>query len=291
MNRTEDASRIIAGTMTWGQWGRGFSTAEMEGMILHCLEWGIRTFDHADIYGGYTTEAEFGKAFGRCSIDRESVEIISKCGIQLPCDARPDQIKHYQYDADYIVHSAEASIAALQCEYLDVLLLHRPSPLMQPEAVAAALERLRSSGKVRRFGVSNFSPSQVGLIASAVPVEAHQFECSLTTRSALFDGTLDDCIRSGREAMAWSPLGTYFSEKDKAQKRIRTCLEALSEKYGAAADQLLLAWLLHHPAGIRPVVGTTRPERLKRSAAAAAISLEREDWFAMLVAAQGHEVP
>lgn len=291
MNTTEKSSKIIAGTMTWGQWGRKFSTAEMEAMIHRCLELGIRTFDHADIYGGYTTEAEFGKAFGQCSLDREAVEVISKCGIQYACDARPGQIKHYQYDAAYIIQSAEASIELLQCEYLDLLLLHRPSPLMHPSEVAEAFQNLSESGKVRSFGVSNFTPSQIRLLESAVAVEAHQFECSLTARTALYDGTLDDCMVGRRRAMAWSPLGDYFGVEGEAQDRIRETLKPLCAKYEVGEDQLLLAWLMRHPAGIRPVVGTTRPERLESSVAATRIDLEREDWFKLLVAAQGHKVP
>ncbi len=291
MSSTLNTSRIIAGTMTWGQWGRAFSTAEMEAMIHRCLELGIRTFDHADIYGGYTVEADFGKAFGKSGISRETVEIITKCGIQYACEARPNQIKHYQYDTEYIIRSAETSIEHLQCEYLDILLLHRPSPLMHPQEVAEAFHHLRESGKVRSFGVSNFTPSQIRLIESAAEVEAHQFECSLTAREALYDGTLDDCMAAGRKAMAWSPLGNYFGVEGEAQERIREELESLCAKYDAGEDQMLLAWLMRHPAGIRPVVGTTRPERLERSVAAVDIPLEREDWFKLLVAAQGHKVP
>ena len=284
-------SRIIAGTMTWGAWGRAFSTAEMERLMQQCLDMGITTFDHADIYGGYTTEAQFGRAFGQSAISRDSVQLISKCGIQYVCDARPIGIKHYQYDRDYIVESAEQSLKHLQTDYLDLLLLHRPSPLMQPVEVAAAFDALRSGGKVRSFGVSNFTPSQIALIETATPVEAHQFECSLTARQALFDGVLDDCLGAGRTAMAWSPLGHYFREDGADTARISAVMEGLKEKYNAAEDQLLLAWLLKHPAGIHPVVGTTRRDRLMAAQEALELPLQREDWFALLVAAQGHKVP
>jgi predicted oxidoreductase len=277
--------------MTWGKAGRGFSAAEMERLIHHCLDIGIHTFDHADIYGGYTTEADFGEAFAQSGISREDIRLISKCGIQYACEARPNQIKHYQYDTEYIIWSAEQSLQNLQTEYLDLLLLHRPSPLMEPEAVARAFDALRASGKVKQFGVSNFTPSQIRLIQSAVPIEAHQFECSLTGRDALFDGTLDDCIIAGRLAMAWSPLGSYFGAESEQQKRVAECLTSLHSKYEASDDQLLLAWLLKHPAGIHPVVGTTREARLTDAVAALNIELEREDWFALLIAAQGHKVP
>lgn len=291
MNKPSNYSRIIAGTMTWGRWGRELKTGEMAGLIQRCLELGIHTFDHADIYGGYTTEAAFGKGFRESGMDRGSVQLISKCGIQYPSDARPLKVKHYQYDREYILWSVDQSLNNLKTEYLDLLLLHRPSPLMDPAEVAAAFEQLRVSGKVRAFGVSNFTPSQVALIESATEVSAHQVECSLTHRDALYDGVLDDCIRNARLAMAWSPLGSYFRETDAVKERIDACFTHLQGKYNASADQLLLAWLMRHPAKIHPVVGTTRPARLQAAMEASKMPLEREDWFEILVAAQGHKVP
>ncbi len=291
MKASVSYSRIIAGTMTWGSWGRRFSQGEMTTLINRCYEMGITTFDHADIYGGYTTEADFGKAFAVSGIPRDRLQFISKCGIQNPSEARPLSVKYYEYGTDYIIQSALASLDNLKTDYLDLLLLHRPSPLMHPEEVAAAFSALRDSGKVRSFGVSNFTPSQIGLIGSAVPVEAHQFECSLTAESPMWDGTLDDCLVHGRTAMAWSPLGTYYSKKGPQTARISECLEGLCAKYQATENQLLLAWLLRHPAGIHPVVGTTRAERLEESQEALEIELELPDWFSLLVASQGKEVP
>ena len=291
MKNTVTYSGIIAGTMTWGSWGRQYSQGEMASLINRCLEMGITTFDHADIYGGYTTEADFGKAFSESGVDRQNVQFISKCGIQMPSEARPLGVKHYEYGTDYIIHSAVTSLQHLKTEYLDLLLLHRPSPLMHPEEVAAAFSALRDSGKVRAFGVSNFTPSQISLIGSAVPVEAHQFECSLTAETPLWDGTLDECIVHGRTAMAWSPLGTYFREANEQNTRIADCLKPLCEKYQATETQLLLAWLLRHPAAIHPVVGTTKPERLQESMDSMNLDLELQDWFLMLEASQGSEVP
>lgn len=291
METPKNYSRIIAGTMTWGQGGMKFPTGEMARLMHHCLEVGITTFDHADIYGGYTTEADFGKAFSDSGIPRDAIQLISKCGIQYVSEARPVRVKHYEYGMDYIIHSATASLKYLKTDYLDLLLLHRPSPLMDPEEVAAAFSTLRDSGKVRAFGVSNFTPSQIRLIESAVPVEAHQFECSLTSEGALWDGTLDDCIVGRRLAMAWSPLGSYFREPDLRNQRIGECLATLCSKYQATESQVLLSWLLRHPAKIHPVVGTTRAARLTEAVGALSLELELEDWFALLVASQGHKVP
>ncbi|WP_445386603.1 aldo/keto reductase [Robiginitalea sp. IMCC44478] len=291
MKTAVNYSRIIAGTMTWGDWGKQFDTSEMARMMNFCLEVGISTFDHADIYGGYTTEADFGKAFSGSGISRPDIQLISKCGIQYPCENRKLQVKHYEYNSEYIIRSAEASLTNLRTDYLDLLLLHRPSPMMHPKEVARAFDALKAGGKVREFGVSNFTPSQIRLIESETDLCANQFECSLTAYEALFDGVLDDCIIGKRLAMAWSPLGSYFREDNDQNSRIRKCLADLGKKYEVGESQLLLAWLLQHPAKIYPVIGTTTRKRIEESLKALELNLKLEDWFAMLVASQGHKVP
>ena len=157
-------SPIVAGTMNWGVWDKNLTVKEMGQMISLCLENNITTFDHADIYGSYTTEADFGKAFAASKIAREKMQLISKCGIQLVSDNRKNSVKHYDYSADYIIWSVENSLKNLQTDYLDVLLLHRPSPLMQPDAIAEAVLKLKSEGKIIDFGLSNFTASQSELI-------------------------------------------------------------------------------------------------------------------------------
>ena len=284
-------SRIISGTMTWGEWGKQLSTKEMAGMMEQCLEMGITTFDHADIYGGYTTEGAFGKAFSESKIKRDQIQLITKCGIQYVCESRDNKVKHYNYSKDYIIWAAERSLKELQTEYLDLFLLHRPSPLMRPEEVAAAISKLMESGKVRSFGVSNFTPSQIALIEKETPVSGNQVEFSLTAHSVMFDGTLDDVLLNDRMLMCWSPLGSYFREKNEQRKRIKKALKPLKKKYKASTSQLLLAWILNHPAKAYPVVGTTNPDRLKESTEAVEIQLELEDWFTLLTASQGHKVP
>ena len=132
-------SKIIAGTMTWGSWGKNLTKAEMSGLIDYCVENGITTFDHADIYGGYENEEAFGSAFFKSPIQREHVQLITKCGIQYVCKARDNKVKHYDYSKDYIVWSAERSLTKLKTDYLDLFLLHRPSPLMEPDEIAEAI--------------------------------------------------------------------------------------------------------------------------------------------------------
>lgn len=276
--------------MTWGKWGKQHSAAEMIALMNHCVENNITTFDHADIYGDYTNEEDFGKAFNKSGIKRENIQLISKCGIQFDVKERSNRVKHYDYDKDYIISSVERSLKLLQTDYLDLLLLHRPSPLMNPSEIAEAVDKLSDDGKIRQFGVSNFTPSQIQLIEKEVQVEANQVEFSLSSNAVMNDGTLDDCITYDRLAMSWSPLGSYFREESKANDRIKKVLVELTKKYDATEDQLLLAWVLKHPSNVHPVVGTATPKRLKMAMEAVAINLELQDWFLMLEANEGHEV-
>ena len=277
--------------MTWGSWGKNLSTIQMAHLINYCVEKEITTFDHADIYGGYTTEAAFGNALRESSVKREDIQLISKCGIQYMAETRDNRIKHYDLSEDYIVWSVEESLKNLQTEYLDLLLLHRPSPLMQPEAIAAAAGKLKKEGKIRALGVSNFTPSQTDLIMSETPVIVNQIQFSATHFDSMLNGDLDHMTLRGIRPMAWSPLGSVFREDTEQTRRLRQLLFELIEKYNASADQILLAWIMKHPAGIIPVIGTTNLERISNSLKATRIELDLQDWFAIQVASQGHKVP
>ena len=261
----------------------------MAALLEQCLSLGITTFDHADIYGNYTNEADFGKAFLDSKIERSQAQFISKCGIQMT-SGRQNVVKHYQYDKAYIIWSAEQSLKKLHTDYLDVFLLHRPSPLMQPDEIAEAVLTLKDSGKIKKFGVSNFTPSQIALLETAIPVAANQIEYSLTAHDVMHDGTLDDGIAHHRMAMAWSPLGSYFNENTARTKRIKKILTGLMDTYNATEGQLLLAWILKHPSKIFPVVGTTDPKRLAATVDALPLNLSLQDWFLLLEASNGHEV-
>lgn len=284
-------SRIIAGCMSWGAWGKKLSKEQMISQIKMSLEAGITTFDHADIYGDYTTEIEFGNAFVKSGIQREDIQLISKCGIQYTGETRNNKIKHYNYSKEYIIWSAEKSLKDLKTDYLDLLLLHRPSPLMHPYEIAEAVHQLKEDGKIVDFGVSNFTPSQVAMIDAECSISANQIEFSLTQHSAMHNGSLDQMIAKNITPMSWSPLGSVFKEENKSNSRIKEILQLLAEKYKATEDQLLLAWILKHPSEIHPVIGTTKPERIRNAAKAIDISLDLEDWFTLLVAQQGHKVP
>ncbi|MEN8886974.1 MAG: aldo/keto reductase [Winogradskyella sp.] len=284
-------SKIIAGTMSWGAWGKQLSKKEMAALMHHYISNTITTFDHADIYGAYTTEAHFGEAFKDAGIKRESVQLISKCGIQYVCDHRNNKVKHYNYSKDYIIWSVEASLKNLNTDYLDLLLLHRPSPLMQAEEIAEAVTILKKDGKIKDFGVSNFTASQMEMIGLRVDIDVNQIAFSLTQHTAMHDGTLDYLKTNGITPMAWSPLGNVFKEDTEQTRRIHKQLGLLIDKYNATEDQLLLAWILMHPSGIKPVIGTTNRDRITQAINATKIKLDLEDWFLILVASQGYKVP
>ncbi len=277
--------------MNWGVWGKQLDTPSMASLIHACVDLGIRSFDHADIYGGYTTEEDFGKAFVETKIARESLCFISKCGIQFPSKNRPILFNYYTYTKDYIIKQVECSLKNLKTDYLDLLLFHRPSPLMQADQINGAIDQLLDQGKIKAFGVSNFTPSQIELIKGQHPIVFNQIECSLVHHQPLYDGTLDYLTTNKMGVMAWAPLGNFFSDKNEQQKRIQKSLKPLMEKYKAEQDELLLAWLMQHPAHIYPVIGTTDKNRIKKSVKAAEIKLEEIDWFSLLVASQGHKMP
>lgn len=277
--------------MSWAKWGKDYSTEELIDLLNFCMDEGLSTFDHADIYGDYTTEGRFGEAFSKSGIKRESIQLITKCGIQYVGETRDNQVKHYNYSKDYMIWSAEQSLKNLKTEYIDLFLLHRPSPLMHPDEILEAIQRLKLDGKILNFGVSNFTPSQVELIDSKVDVQANQVEFSLTQHSAMHNGSLDQMIVKGIKPMAWSPLGSYFRDTNAQTLRIKKILQKLSEKYEVSEDTILLAWIFKHPSKVAPVIGTTNKDRMRNAKQAAQLTLELEDWFSLLVASQGHKVP
>lgn len=285
-------SRIIQGCMNWGVWGKSLSTSQMEELIHFNLEKGISSFDHADIYGDYTTENEFGKAFKNSSVKREDIQLISKCGIQYVGKTRPSNlVKHYQYDSDYIIYSAEKSIKDLNADYLDLFLLHRPSPLMHPDEIQKAVEKLMGQGKIKMFGVSNFTSDQTDLILSKTKVSVNQIQLSLSHNYPIFDSSLDYMMVNKIIPMSWSPLGSFYKNKSENNKRVSILLDELSTKYNASKDQLLISWILKHPSKVHPVIGTTNFERISNASCANGIKLSNIDWFRMLETYLGHKLP
>ena len=279
-------STPIQGCMTWGKWGKQFDTKAYQQQIEICLNQGITTFDHADIYGGYTTEAEFGNALAEMKLQRDSFQLISKCGIQME-NFRTNKVKHYQYNATYIIDSVEQSLQHLQTDYLDVFLLHRPSPLLVMEEVQSAVQQLLQEGKIKSFGVSNFTIQQMALLQQAVPIDYNQIQIALAHSESLTNGLLDYMQLHQIQPMAWNPLGNYFK---KASIELKNTVQKMAVKYKASEDQILLAWLQKHPSKINPVVGTTNPKRMQAAKQANKIKMDLQDWFALWEAARGKQV-
>lgn len=288
--RKTTLSPVIAGTMNWGVWDKKLNTQEMIHLINICIENKITTFDHADIYGGYTTEEQFGKAFSESKISREKLQLISKCGIQLE-GSRTNKIKHYDYSKEYIIWSVENSLKNLQTDYLDVLLLHRPSPLMVADEIAEAVEKLKSDGKIIDFGLSNFTTSQTELIRSKTEVSYNQIQFSATHYEAMLDGSLDYMQTHDIRPMSWNPLGTVFREDIDQTRRLKKLLVQLVEKYGVGSDTILLSWILKHPSKVIPVAGTVNIARIQALMKAVELPLENLDWFAIWTESMGNKVP
>jgi predicted oxidoreductase len=284
-------SPIVAGTMSWGIWDKNLNQKDMENMIHICLENKITTFDHADIYGSYTTETAFGKAFASSKISREKMQLISKCGIQLISENRKNTIKHYNYSKEYIIWSVENSLKNLQTDFLDVLLLHRPSPLMQADEIAEAVSKLKTEGKIIDFGLSNFTSSQTELIRQKTEISYNQVQFSATHYEAMIDGSFDYMQTHNIRPMSWNPLGTVFREDIEQTRRLKKILVKLVEKYQVGSDTLLLSWILQHPSKVIPIAGTVNVARIQSLMKAVDLQLEKEDWFAVWSESMGRDVP
>lgn len=283
-------SPIIAGTMNWGVWDKNLSVKEMESMIQICLENKISTFDHADIYGSYTTEADFGKAFSASQIARDKIQLISKCGI-AHTSGRDNKIKHYDYSKNYIIWSVENSLKNLQADYLDVLLLHRPSPLMVADEIAEAVSKLKADGKIIDFGVSNFTAWQTELIRQKTEISYNQVQFSATNFEPMLDGSFDYMQLHSIRPMSWNPLGTVFREANEQTRRLKKLLATLVSKYHLGSDSILLSWILQHPAQVIPIAGTVNVARIQALMKAVELQLDKEDWFAIWTESMGKNVP
>jgi predicted oxidoreductase len=276
-------SRMVAGAWRWNI----VPQKTVEQLVNTALDEGITTFDHADIYGDHGNEEIFGNVIRNNPSLREKMQLVSKCGIKFSSAKRPATwVKHYDTSKEHIVWSAENSLKMLGTDHLDLLLIHRPDPLLDPTEVAAAFDQLKTQGKVLHFGVSNFTPSQFRMLQHylSFPLVTNQIEISLSRIEPIFNGDLDVLMEHKASAMAWSPLGggkLVDAEREVFGK---------ASKYNASFSQLSLAWLLKHPSHIFPVIGTTKPERITEAAKSIDIDLDRQDWFEMLQWVTGKEV-
>lgn len=285
-------SRVVAGVWRMDDWN--MTPQERLGWIERCLDLGVTTFDHADIYGGYTVESLFGEALALNPGLRGQMQLVSKCGIRLPSPERPaHRLKSYGTTADHIIASAERSVRNLRTDHLDVLLIHRPSPLLDADEVAQAFQTLRDRGVVRAFGVSNFTPTQFSLLHSRFPLVTNQIELSPLHLAPLHDGTLDQAQQLRLPPMIWSPLagGRLLTEQTDRAGQVRQVLERQARERDVSPAAMAFAWILRHPARPLPITGSGRTQAVAEAVAAQEIALDEESWFEIWSAATGHEVP
>ncbi|MGM4913743.1 aldo/keto reductase [Rhizobium sp. 768_B6_N1_8] len=298
-----DVSSIVLGMMRIANMSNG----EIQQLVGGARDAGVTFIDHADIYGGapHRCEARFGEAISLTAAEREKLVIQSKVGIRKG---------FFDFSAEHILASVDQSLAALKTDYLDVLLLHRPDALVEPEEVAAAFDTLKSAGKVRHFGVSNHTPGQVELLKTAVkqPLIVNQVQLSITHAPLIASGVaanmagLDQSIDrdnglldysriNGMMLQAWSPFqkgffdGVFLDDRENFAD-LNDAIDELAKAYGVTPTGIAVAWITRHPAKIQVVLGTTKPERVVEAAAGSSVSLTREEWYRLFRAA-GHTVP
>lgn len=292
MHNPAGLSPIVAGAWRLAEWG--WTPQQRLAWIEGNLELGVTSFDHADIYGGYSVETLFGQALALAPHLRQRMQIVSKCGIKLVTPARPGHaVKHYDTSAGHVRASVHQSLNALGTDHLDLLLIHRPDALMDADELADTFESLRREGKVRCFGVSNFTPFQLAPLHRRIALATTQIELSPLHLDPLHDGTLDQCVDLGLRPMIWSPLagGRLFTSHDEATVRLRATLEAMAGELGVSVTTLVIAWVLRHPSQPLPILGSRRIEVARDAMAARALRLDAQQWYRIWTAAAGREVP
>ncbi|WP_312974496.1 aldo/keto reductase family oxidoreductase [Atlantibacter sp.] len=284
-------SRLVMGYWRLMDWN--MSPRELLSFIEQHLDLGITTVDHADIYGGYQCEAAFGEALKLAPQLRNRMEIVTKCGIATTAKAE-NKIGHYITDRAHIVESAEKSLKNLAVEHLDLLLIHRPDPLMDADDVAEAFLQLHQAGKVRHFGVSNFTPAQFSLLQSRLPftLATNQVEISPVHQPLLLDGTLDLLQQLRIRPMAWSCLGGGRLFNDESFQPLRDELQQVAQEIGAQTiEQVVYAWVMRLPSQPLPIIGSGKIERVRSAIQALSLEMTRQQWFRIRKAALGYDVP
>ena len=293
------SSRLVYGCMRIVGDNSAASRNRGKAAIRSALEAGYTHFDHADIYGGGESEVLFSEILKESPQIRGQIIITSKCGIRKPNSPQPGDPGRYDFSREYIIRSVEGSLSRLGTDFLDLLLLHRPDYLFHPEEVTEAFTQLIDSGKVKYFGVSNFLPAQLSLLQSVCPYPllVNQVEINIHNIDALLNGTLDQCLQLSISPQSWCPLGgvvypawgNTFTAED--EQRIQQEFNIQAEKYNVESWQIMLAWLLLHPAGILPIIGSTTSSRVLAATAALSVEYSREDWYRLLEARNGCPVP
>jgi predicted oxidoreductase len=281
-------SPAIYGFYRWNE--QDMSLPKMEAIVDLCLELGINTFDHADIYGGYQCEEMFGEIIRDKRTKREDIVLFTKCGLVVPHPSRPDvKVKHYDTSKEHIIKSLENSLRKLRTDYIDIFLLNQLDPLSDLEETALTLQKLRDSGKVKNIGVVNFSVFQHQLLSSylRIPIVTNHIELNLLNTSAFDNGQIDYIKQKYMRPLATAPLaqGQIANSIEKKPLLIRRKLEELASKYNANIESIAVAWVVK--LGALPLIGTTDEQRIRNIAASFDIKLERQDWYELYEASRG----
>jgi predicted oxidoreductase len=286
-----ELSRVVAGMWRMVEWN--MTVEQRVTLIEQCIAMGVTSFDHADIYGNYGVEGLFGEALRAQPSLRERIQLVSKCGIKLLSNKRPGHtIQHYDTTAAHIVASAEESLRQLHTDRLDLLLIHRPDPLMDFDEIADAFTRLKGAGKVLHVGVSNFSRHQFEALNRRVELATNQVEFSPLHVAPMFDETFDGLQDVGVAPMIWSPLagGRLFTSNDANAENLRLVIKEIADRLHQPFASVIFAWIMQLPSRPIPLTGSGRIEAISVAVAGTSFKLSRTDWFAILRAARGHEV-
>ncbi len=296
MQRVDLTANVSLSRLVYGMWrlsdGGDIAPAQVQAKIEACLAQGITSMDQADIYGDYGAEAVLGACLSAAPQLRDQIEIVTKCDIIAPIGRYASaRVKYYDTGRAHIEASVEQSLTLMNTDYIDLLLLHRPDPLMDPAETGAALDDLVRSGKVKAVGVSNFKPWDWSLLQSAMSTKlaTNQIEMSVIAHDAFTNGDLADLQERGVAPMAWSPLGggAIFGDSHAA---LKTVLATIAAEWNVDIGAVAVAWLLAHPANILPVMGTNNIQRIGQMSDALKVDIDRQTWFEIYTAARGHEV-
>ena len=297
MERIALNDKLSLSRLVYGMWRLGddedTSPSHVQAKIEASLAQDITTMDQADIYGGYEAEEIMGRALAQAPHLKDKIEIVTKCDIIAPVGRHAGaRVKYYDTSASHITNSVEASLSLMGVDKIDLLLIHRPDPLMDHHETGAALDKLVASGKVGSVGVSNFKRHDWTLLQSAMSTKlaTNQIEISLLANQAFTNGDVAYLQEFGVAPMAWSPLagGALFSQENQV---VCDALQNMADAQSVDITAIAVAWLLAHPANIIPVLGTNNIARISSISDAMKVKLSREDWFTLYEAANGHEVP
>lgn len=266
-------------------------------VINYAVDQGIDTIDQADIYGGYKSQEFFGRALKADKSLRQKIKIVTKAGIILPGSKfSKSGIGYYDTSDKHITQSVEQSLIDMGIETIDLLLIHRPDLLADPQGIDETFKKLKKQGKVLHFGVSNYTASQFEMLQAQMETKlvTNQIECSVLNVDALYNGTFDSCIKNQISPMIWSPLGggALFTDDNERVKKVKNVLSEIGkEQGGVSIDKIALAWILKHSVKPRVVIGTFKQERIKAAVEASKIELSHEQWYRILIEAQGYPMP